>query len=452
MSMQDLSCDPGGDHVAVPVGLPQFVADFLESCMSKVQTFCDQVRAIAAEAPPGEPGVQAANLLVRHCSAQKASHLIRLLPPERTEAMTTAIDSIVLQTFKDINGLDADGVNGLAEQIRLPLRHGGMGLRSLEPLRHSAYVACWAQCAHFVAVQLSPVLPEMNDWRAARAPVQQCVRAATGHPQALAIDAMAVVEANWTDFRSLERPKLQRPLTVAFWDKRARSWAAGTRTRAAQTALSSSGVGAGNWLIATPSSDDTCLPDEVYQFAVRLRLGLPLAEVGAPCCVFNRTSRRVCGRSLTAMADHAVGCAKSERNARHNWLRDWWMQVISEAGGRARHEQVVTEYLPHKYTCADVLASYGPAAPRTYYDMVVAHPFTTGVPTGAANGKLNVDYAPPVDPATRVPRVKIAPLAFDTHGRWEHAPVNELNCGLDGDSSRRTQGEVSGSAASTRPS
>ena len=56
------------------------------------------------------------------------------------------------------------------------------------------------------------------------------------------------------------------------------------------------------------------LPDTAYQFAVRLRLGLPLAEVGDLCKVYNNTTHRTCGCQLTAHADHALGCARAARN------------------------------------------------------------------------------------------------------------------------------------------
>ena len=145
------------------------------------------------------------------------------------------------------------------------------------------------------------------------------------------------------------------------------------------------------------------------------------------------------------MVDHAPGCAKAARNNRHNNLRDWWLAVIREAGGRALHEQAVHEYAPHRRQRSDVRASYGPGAPTVYYDVVVAHPFTTGVPQGpcgdlkgaepsadaaiqpAANRKRS-EYAPPRDAngTALAGGVKIVPVAFDTFGRWGKDVSDEL--------------------------
>ena len=90
--------------------------------------------------------------------------------------------------------------------------------------------------------------------------------------------------------------------------------------------------------------------------------------------------------------------------------------------------------------------SHGPGLPTVYCDVVVAHPFTTGVPTGevgtllgarpdadaalgpAERGKY-ADYATPRDPATGTllaQPVAVLPLAFDTHGRWGKAAVDSL--------------------------
>ena len=72
--------------------------------------------------------------------------------------------------------------------------------------------------------------------------------------------------------------------------------------------------------------------------------------------------------------------------------------------------------------------------PCVYYDIVVAHPYSTGVPTGDA-GRPHVptptpdaalrlaedrkrnDYRPPPGAA----QVQFVPIAFDTFGRWGEA-------------------------------
>ena len=106
----------------------------------------------------------------------------------------------------------------------------------------------------------------------------------------------------------------------------------------------------------------------------------------------------------------------------------------------------MAEYAPHSALRADVRASYGPGLPVVYYDVVVAHPFTTGVPTGSVGALLGAQpdadaavhsaeqrkygkYAAPCDPASGVALVRpvtAVPLAFDTFGRWGPAATEAL--------------------------
>ena len=263
------------------------------------------------------------------------------------------------------------------------------------------------------------------------------------------LDALGLCECSWEEVANKERPRQQRTLSRAVGEVLRTRWEAGANPRELQTALSASTrdhrAGAGDWLTAVPLDEDLTVPDAVYQFAVRLRLGLPLAEVGDPCKVYKQTAHRTCGCPLSAHADHAPGCALAARNARHNALRDWWAKLVQEAGGRALTEQWVVEYVPHLARRADVRASYGPGLPTVYYDVVVAHPFTTGVPSGPVGALLGrhpdadaalgpaeqrkySDYNPPLNPATgaRLQPVSLVPLAFDTFGRWGPAAADAL--------------------------
>ena len=248
---------------------------------------------------------------------------------------------------------------------------------------------------------------------------------------------------SWSDFATAERHKRQKVPTQALLDVSAQRWLASANPRQLQTALSASTKdkrpGAGDWLTATPSRDEVTFRDDVYRFSLRLRLGLPLADPDDRCLVFNNSTHRTCGRSVSAWADHAPGCAKAARNLRHNWLRDWWLKVAQEAGARAAKEQDVVEYAPQAHLRCDVRATLAPGQPPTYYDVVVSHPFTTGVPTGnvgelrlaepkadaavdAGERSKRQDYAPPAG----LVQVKLVPLAFDTFGRWGDAAAKEL--------------------------
>jgi len=436
--------DAAGESVVFPVGSRNFVTDFLVDYVQKVKRFTDEVRNVVTFAEPGEPAVQVANLLLRHCAGQKAAHLLRLLPPDLTADLATQVDSLVADCFAELNNLTGTDLDACRPRLYHQVALGGLGLRPLAALRAAAFFGSWSQCACSVSAVLGGLAPATADWVTRSLPFQQRVHGAVDLLRDdYGLDALRLCEVSWSDFAAVERPKRQKVLSQALLDVSAQRWLATASQRQLQTALSGSTSdkrpGAADWLTATPTRDEVTLRDDVYRFSVRLRLGLTLADPDDRCLVFNNSTHRTCGRQVSAWVDHAPGCAKAARNIRHNWLRDWWLKVAQEAGARAATEQEVVEYAPHVHIRCDVRATLGPGQPPTYYDVVVAHPFTTGVPTGsvgslllaepsadaavkAAAGGKRTAYAPPAG----LPQVKLVPLAFDTFGRWGEDAALEL--------------------------
>ena len=75
------------------------------SCV--VEELVERVVDLVHLAPPEAPAQQSANLLLRHCSAAKAAHLMRLLPPDVTKALAERVDAAVLKCFGLVNNLSA---------------------------------------------------------------------------------------------------------------------------------------------------------------------------------------------------------------------------------------------------------------------------------------------------------------------------------------------------------
>ena len=70
------------------------------------------------------------------------THLLRTLPPELTKGFAEAIDEATERTVEALCRLDRLTPNQKA-QLRLPLRGGGLGLRSQASLREVAYLGSW---------------------------------------------------------------------------------------------------------------------------------------------------------------------------------------------------------------------------------------------------------------------------------------------------------------------
>jgi hypothetical protein len=94
-SLADLSYDPAGAAAVWPLGSPAFVDEFLAGYAAKVEVFLGDVCGLMTHAGAEEPARQCANLLIRHCSSAKAAHLLRILPPAATAAMSARIDAAV---------------------------------------------------------------------------------------------------------------------------------------------------------------------------------------------------------------------------------------------------------------------------------------------------------------------------------------------------------------------
>lgn len=277
-NLANMDFDSFGDSVVMPIGNAEFVQDFLAGYVGKVEKFVAAVRAIPVHAQPGEPAVQVANLLLRHCASSKASHLLRALPTAVVLETAQRIDQVILDGFADINALGAAENSSAKSLIQMPVARGGLGLRSLSVVADAAHVAAWLHCAHSVSVAIGDVVPAMHDWSAAALPCQQHVhRAVQRMFNDYEVDVLSLCELDWAAVPRSERAKQQRTISRAFWDVEYDRWSATAPEGLLQTSLSGSSRGgrpaAGEWMFAIPVSQNLTLSDDAYRFAIRLRLG-----------------------------------------------------------------------------------------------------------------------------------------------------------------------------------
>ena len=99
----------------------------------------DRLEEVVRDAPPKDPRVQTAVLLLRLCGQGKATHLLRTLPPALTQGFADSLDAATEGTLETLCRLDALTPTQ-REQLRLPLREGGLGLRAQASLREAAYL------------------------------------------------------------------------------------------------------------------------------------------------------------------------------------------------------------------------------------------------------------------------------------------------------------------------
>jgi len=212
-------------------------------------------------------------------------------------------DNILRAGLTSILNVDLNDAQWL--QASLPVRHGGLGVRSAQMLAPSAYLAS-AASAH--SLQQS-ILPE--DMR---------------H---LTDDYIATAETIWMSLSMTEKPSSETQHIQRAWDGQVASHHAAqmlsqvTNDVDRARLLAASSPHAGDWLSAPPiTAVGLRLSDEEVRIAVAHRLGCRACEP--------HTCQ--CGKAVDARGLHGLACRKSgPRHHRHSQLNDIVWRAIQKA-------------------------------------------------------------------------------------------------------------------------
>jgi hypothetical protein len=196
-------------------------------------------------------------------------------------------------------------------QASLPLRWGGIGVRSALQLAPSAFLASAAGAAELLSQLLPP------------------------HVLAIPDPAVAVSEAAWRALGGVICPggtdaRVQRNWDGAICGVMALSLMQGSDERTCARLLASRAPGSGAWLSAVPSAAlGLNLNDSAVRVAVGLRLGVPLV-LEHQCC---------CGTNVDKFGHHGLVCKRSAgRHLRHNLLNDIILRALQSANVAAIRE------------------------------------------------------------------------------------------------------------------
>ena len=144
--------------LGTPLGHPAFVSAHLRSVSDDHRVFLHRIPAI--------PDLQAAWLLLSQCANPRANYLLRALPPAVTAEYAAAHDDALwecLCTLLDLDPTDPLPDLSYAQQVaQLPLRLGGLGLRSATRLAPAAHWASWADVLPMVGQRHPAVAAEIT--------------------------------------------------------------------------------------------------------------------------------------------------------------------------------------------------------------------------------------------------------------------------------------------------
>ena len=248
-------------------------------------------------------------VLLKHAFAiPKILYILRTAPSFISPALKD-FDSHLRSLLSEVINVDlSDDMTWL--QASLPVRSGGIGIRSAIQLAPSAYLASAAGCKDIIYHLIPPfsacsfVDLALQDW-------------STGHNHSPPLGTDAIKQKSW------DKPRVDSCKTLLL------DSAEDSQNRA--RLLASFCKESGYWLEAPPiSSLGLRLDDTVIRIAVGLRLGAPL------CRPHNCEQ---CGTTVDEPATHGLHCKKSQgRHSRHSAVNDIIHRALLSAGIPSRLE------------------------------------------------------------------------------------------------------------------
>ena len=243
------------------------------------------------------PDPECAWQILLQSAGPRANHTIRTLPPSQSRECARAHDAGLWATLAKIlqGPPGTEPELAVAKQLAsLPLRSGGLGLRSAERNADAAYWASWADALHMIA-QRNPDVADLivSTFAKHPGPAEGCL--AELHGAAARLDSEGFRDRpSWEDFRNGERPPEPVERDPDEWqhgwqyfasscsDKTFRKTSLlSNRPAAARAHLRShSGRNAGAALASVPTAKEFTIPPFLMRVLLleRLRLPLPLTE------------------------------------------------------------------------------------------------------------------------------------------------------------------------------
>ena len=298
----------------------------------------DLLTAFADEKPPthqplfdalqqkGFP-VQHALLILRQSALPRMNFLTRTLPPTYTLQACIDFDKRILQTALRLLQIDPVQLSQVASTLlRLPLRSGGLGLRSTASVAPAAYLASIAASAHSIASVPRPRGPALHS-----ASLLEHLKFSFGRLEVKNQNPNLAVKLPTPSrflphFLKQSPQHLQRTITTQL-DKRLLSSLHDLQSPKLTAHLTSLAQrSASLWLSTIPSRPEFVLHNDHFRLAARLRLSLPPCSGPPNSCA--------CGRSPLPV-DHFLCCKLFRRRAvtdRHDSIANFLHHFLLDSG------------------------------------------------------------------------------------------------------------------------
>lgn len=253
--------------------------------------------------------------LAHYVSAPRLSYLLRSAPVYKEPHTLNCVDEVVRGTLEAVSNVSLSDVSW--EQATLPIRLGGLGVRSVERLALPCYIAS-SHASLPLTRSICPYLSDSTLPHTLLSAIHLFAERTGLNDQQLPSGDSSGCQRSWdTLSATVSRDHL---LSQANHVHRARLLAASQPHTAA-------------WIQAAPvPSLGLHLDDEVVRVAVALRLGAPICE---PHRCYH------CDHPVDQLGHHGLSCIKSAgRLPRHSLLNDVVRRSLASAGFPAILEPV----------------------------------------------------------------------------------------------------------------
>lgn len=297
------SCAPvreGLKILGAPVGSPAFVAKSLDGIIKRAIGTLDLVAD--AELP-----LQHKLVLLRQCVAQIPTFWARAVPD--AGPALAVWDTALLRRTGALVGLDVRDGSLQADIARLPVRLGGLGLRSMKDTAPRAFVASILFAAALANTRRSELTCSASTARRLRAALPELARTDACNDEAAW--RRSIARGVFPDVDKLGTTQLQRVLQGMADSKSAHRTRRQVPFLFAAVFEDAATPGSGAWLAAIPSDPTLVLPDAELAEAVRIKLLTTTANAAGVCPACHKTG---------IDPSHAYTCVSLShlRTARHD--------------------------------------------------------------------------------------------------------------------------------------
>ena len=297
--------------LGTPVGSIDYVQRMMEQRIQEEQKLWTAISWV--------PDLQCAWQILVQCASPRCYHSLRTLPPSQSAEYARQHDVGVMTTMESLlNGLTGDtNQNDTAREIAsLPMRLGGLGLRSATRSSPGAYWASWGDALHMIQQRFPPVAEHVVASLSEHA-AEDCLRELQEAASTLDREGF-VSRPSWPALQRGQRPPAADSSEPGEWQHGWQYHATSSsehffrevvvlaQSVAADQAhlRSHSGPGSSDVLLGCPTSLEFEVQPEVFRTLVLERLRLPLHITEAKC---------VCGVSLDKRGRHRASCPRSGR-------------------------------------------------------------------------------------------------------------------------------------------